>query len=283
MTNLKGAPVAAAIFTELKDRISGFSARPRLLAVRFGDEPDALSYARGLMKRFEKAGLQAEDRVFPKDVPPEEFYKAFTAMNAEEDVCGILVIAPVPDSISGDRLREILDPSKDVDGITLKNRALLYNGEACMSSCCAQAVVEMLRFYGVSPEGKRVVIVGRSERVGKPLFHLLLRENATPTLCHKRTADLSSVTREADILISCAGVPGLITKEHVKAGAVVIDVGINADQDGKLVGDVDFPGVSEKASALSPVPGGVGSVTTAVLLREVVRAYERKHENGNPD
>jgi methylenetetrahydrofolate dehydrogenase (NADP+)/methenyltetrahydrofolate cyclohydrolase len=280
MTLLKGAELAAEIAENLPDRIARLSRTPVLGIVRIGERPDDLAYERGAKKRMEKLGLGAETFAFPAEIGEDAFLSAFGKINRDPGIDGILLMRPLPGQISGEKVLRVLDPAKDLDGISLTNMALVFrNDPRGFAPAVAEAAVRLLKTAGVPLCGQRVTIVGRSEVVGRPLILLFLRENATVTVCHTRTVDLSARCREADVLVSCAGKRNLIGRDFVKPGAVVVDVGINTDENGKLCGDVDFDGVKELASMITPVPGGVGSATTSVLAEHLVAAAERR-QNG---
>jgi methylenetetrahydrofolate dehydrogenase (NADP+)/methenyltetrahydrofolate cyclohydrolase len=277
MTLLKGAELAAEIAETLPGRIAKLSRTPVLAIVRIGERPDDLAYERGAKKRMEKLGLRAETFAFPAEIGENDFLREFARINRDPGIDGILLMRPLPDGISGEKVLRVLDPAKDLDGISLTNIALVFRGDPCgFAPAVAEAAVRLLKTAKVPLRGSRVTIVGRSEVVGRPLILLFLRENATVTVCHTKTVDLPARCREADILVSCAGRRNLIGKDCVKPGAVVVDVGINTDEEGKLCGDVNFDEVKELASMITPVPGGVGSATTSVLAEHLVAAAERR-------
>ena len=271
MIELKGAGVSAKIKDQVRAALDGYEGPvPTLAVVRVGEKPDDLSYERGAIKKMEAFGLRARSFTFPQDISDADFKTAFAAINRDEEITGILLLLPLPQQI---RQKAMIDPKKDLDGISPANLFRVFAGDADgFAPCTAEAVVEMLKANGISITGKRVTIVGRSMVVGKPLSMLMLRENATVTVCHTRTADLPGTCREAEILVAAAGRAEMIDDTFVGDGAVVIDVGINVNAEGKLCGDVDFEKIRKKAAMATPVPGGVGSVTTAVLARHLVRA-----------
>ena len=277
MEVLKGAAVTAAIKEQVQGMMEGLEGQPPKLAiVRVGERPDDLSYERGAMKRMEAFGLRAQSYAFPEEINGEDFKEAFAAINRDPDVTGILLLKPLPPQIPEREIEAMIDPAKDLDGISPVNMAKVFAGEADgFAPCTAEAVVEVLKAYGIPISGKRAVIVGRSLVVGRPLAMLLLKENATVTLCHTRTKNLEEECRRGEILVAAAGRARMLGGAHVGEGAVVIDVGINVDADGKLCGDVDFDAIQEKASMATPVPGGVGAVTTAVLAKHLALAAVR--------
>ena len=277
MEVLKGAAVTAAIKEQVQGMMEGLEGQPPKLAiVRVGERPDDLSYERGAMKRMEAFGLRAQSYAFPEEINGEDFKEAFAAINRDPDVTGILLLKPLPPQIPEREIEAMIDPAKDLDGISPVNMAKVFAGEADgFAPCTAEAVVEVLKAYGIPISGKRAVIVGRSLVVGRPLAMLLLKENATVTLCHTRTKNLEEECRRAEILVAAAGRAKMLGASHVGEQAVVIDVGINVDEDGKLCGDVDFASIDGRAAMSTPVPGGVGAVTTAVLAKHLAQAAKR--------
>jgi len=279
MVILKGAEVSAKIKEEVQGLLGRLNGQiPRLAIVRVGEKPDDLSYERGAMKKLASFGLEAQSYAFPEDISNEQFQEEFKKINENPDVTGILLLRPLPKQICQADIENMMDPKKDLDGISPINIAKIFAGDTSgFAPCTAEAVVEMLKANHIEIAGKRAVIVGRSMVVGKPLAMLLMKENATVTVCHTRTIDLPGTCQSGEILIAAAGKAKMINGDYVRQEAVVIDVGINVDEDGKLCGDVDFQSIQEKASMTTPVPGGVGTVTTAVLARHLVlAAYLKK-------
>lgn len=274
MIVLKGAEVSARIKEQVREALKGCEGQPPCLAVvRVGERPDDVSYERGALKKMEAFGLRARSCAFPEDISDEDFRKAFRAINEDPDVAGILLLRPLPKQICEKNIAEMIDPAKDLDGISSVNMARVFMGDADgFAPCTAEAVVEVLKANGIPISGKRVTIVGRSLVVGKPLAMLMIKENATVTVCHTKTADLAGTCRQAEILVAAAGRARMLNGDYVGQDAVVLDVGINVDEEGKLCGDVDFESIRDKASMATPVPGGIGAVTTAVLARHLVRA-----------
>jgi len=266
---LKGAPVAAAI----RERVAGIcertrarGAQPKLAVVRVGERPDDLAYERGALKSCERAGVAAEVFALPAGISDAAFQDAFAAVCADTGNHGVLLFRPLPKGLDEAAARAAIPPEKDVDCMSPANFAKLFQGDPSgFAPCTPRAVMETLRHYGVSVQGKRVTLVGRSLVVGKPLAMLLLAESATLTVCHTKTQDLAAECRRAEILVAAAGSARMITAGYVSPGAVVVDVGMNVDETGALCGDVDFEAVSAVASRITPVPGGVGSVTSSVL------------------
>lgn len=244
--------------------------------VRIGERPDDLSYEKGAIKRFDGMGIKVQTFSFKEDIPKEEFEAEFAKINKDASVHGILLFRPMPKHIDEERIKQIFDPAKDMDGMTSENIAKVFAGdETGYAPCTPTAVMEMLKHFQIPLKGKKVVVVGRSMVVGKPLAMLLLKEHATITICHTRTVDLPKECQAADILIACAGAAKMIKAEHVRKDCIVIDVGINLDENGNLCGDVDFEQVEPLASQITPVPGGVGTVTTSILAKYVLMAAER--------
>lgn len=280
MITWRGAEVSAKIKNQVQEQLSQLSHVPKLAIVRVGNRPDDISYERGAVKKMQAFGLEAECVSFPETVSQEEFKAEFQNINADSMVDGILLLRPLPKQLREQEIEALIDPKKDLDGISPENMAKVFRGdESGFAPCTAEAVMEMLHFHDFSLRGKRAVVVGRSMVVGKPLAMLLLKEDATVTICHTKTEDLAARCREADLLLAAAGRAGLITADCVREGAVVLDVGINVNAEGQLCGDVDFAGIGEKAACATPVPGGIGGVTTAVLAKHLVRAAWNR-ENG---
>lgn len=274
MIVLKGAEVSARIKEQVQEMMKGLDGKiPRLAIVRVGERPDDLSYERGAIKKMASFGLEAKSFPFPEDISNQEFQEEFQKINRDPEVSGILLLRPLPKHICEADIEKLIDPRKDLDGISQANIAKVFAGDATgFAPCTAEAVVEVLKANNIPIAGKRAVIVGRSMVVGKPLAMLLMKENATVTVCHTKTADLAGTCRMGEILVAAAGRAKMLDGSYVGDGAVVIDVGINVDDEGKLCGDVDFESIEQKASMATPVPGGVGAVTTAVLARHLVLA-----------
>lgn len=275
-TVMLGADVAKAMKAGMIDEVGKLKEQgvlPCLTIIRVGEKPDDIAYERGAKKRMELIGIECRVLELPEEIGQEEFEENFRRVNEDPSVHGILLLQPLPGHLDVEPVKAMISPEKDMDCMSPVNMAKLFAGdETGYAPCTAEAVMRMLEYYEINPEGKRTVIVGRSMVVGKPLAMLMLAKNATVTICHTRTADLPARCREAEILVAAAGKARMITADMVGEGAVVADVGINVDADGNLCGDVDYDGVEEKASCLSPVPRGVGSVTTSVLAWHVIRA-----------
>lgn len=278
-TILSGKEVAAALTDALVQRTQALKDRgisPTLAIVRVGEREDDLSYERGATKRCEKIGVAVRSFVLPADVSQEELLQVIDQVNRDPEIHGCLLFRPLPKHMDDETVRRALAPEKDVDGITDGSLAGVFAGvKRGFPPCTAQACMEILAHYGYDLTGKRVTVVGRSLVVGKPVAMMLLQKNATVTLCHTRTVDMPAVCREAEILVVAAGKAGVVDASYVSPGQVVVDVGINVNAEGKLCGDVAFDAVEPVVDAITPVPGGVGSVTTCVLVGHVVEAAER--------
>jgi methylenetetrahydrofolate dehydrogenase (NADP+)/methenyltetrahydrofolate cyclohydrolase len=267
---LSGHEVAEAVYKELKERLASLSFVPSLRVIRLGEDPASVSYVRLKDRRARELGLRSQVEVYPEDFPEEALLERIEALNRDQDVDGILVQLPLPRHIRAERILEAISPLKDVDGFHPVNVGRLWSGGEGLFPCTPLGVIRLLRHYGVELRGKEVVVIGRSNIVGKPLAALLLREDATPTLAHSKTENLPEVTRRAQVLVVAAGRPHLVRKAWVRPGAVVVDVGVNRVE-GRLLGDV-HPEVAEVAGALTPVPGGVGPMTVAMLMANTVKA-----------
>ena len=276
----KGAPVAAALSETVAAEAAALKERgvvPTLAILRVGERDDDLAYERGAMKRCEKVGVAVKNVVLPRDVDSETFFAALEDLNRDPAVHGILMFRPLPKQLDGEKARRLLAPEKDVDGCTDGSLAGVFtNTPLGFPPCTAQAAMELLRFYGVDPKGKRVAVIGRSLVIGRPVAMMLMHANATVTVCHTRTLDVPSVTREADILVAASGQMESVGANYLRPGQIVVDVGIGWNEaKQKLCGDVLQEEAEPIAAALTPVPGGVGSVTSAVLAMHVVEAAKR--------
>ncbi len=272
---IDGKAVGAAVRARVAEEVAAYEAErgrtPMLVTVIVGDDPASEIYVRSKHRACEEAGMRSAHHGLPADTSENELLELVGALGVDRDVDGILVQLPVPDQIDPDRVVAAIDPAKDVDGLTPVNAGLLAHGMPGLVPCTPAGVMELLRHEGVALEGAEAVVVGRSKLVGVPVSRLLLAANATVTMCHSRTRGLAEVCRRGDVLVAAAGSPGLIGADAVKPGAVVIDVGTNRTDDG-LRGDVDFEAAAEVAGAISPVPGGVGPMTIAMLLVNTVAA-----------
>jgi methylenetetrahydrofolate dehydrogenase (NADP+) / methenyltetrahydrofolate cyclohydrolase len=269
-TIMDGRALAGRIRAEVADEVAGLDGTLGLATVLVGDDPASDIYIRGKHKAATEAGIEALDYRLPKDASEEDVLGLVAELNENDAVDGILVQLPLPDGIGENRVIRAVNPRKDVDGFHPFNAGQLYLGEPTHVPATPVGILALLDEYDVELEGANAVVVGRSEIVGKPVAHLLLQRNATVTVCHSRTADLAAEARAADVLVVATGRQGLIGAADVKEGAAVVDVGINRTENG-IVGDVD-PAAAERAGLITPVPGGVGPMTIAMLLRSTVRA-----------
>ncbi len=274
---LKGKPVADQLQAELVAKVAELAARglvPHLAVMLVGSDPASEVYMNRKKKTGEKLGFRVTTHVLPGDSTSEQVLAKLSALNSDPGVHGILVEQPLPDQVDKEAVVNLIDPDKDVDGANPVNLGRLVGGDESFVPATAQAVIEMLERNKVALKGRRAVVVGRSTIVGKPAALLLLNRHATVTICHSRTIDLGSVTRQGEILVAAVGKANLITGDMIGEGAVVIDVGTNV-VDGNLVGDVEFESAQAKASAITPVPGGVGPLTNMLVLRNTASACER--------
>ncbi len=273
-----GVEVAKAMKTQIIEKVESWKEKgiiPNLTIIRVGAREDDLAYERGAKKRMELTGIDCKVLELPEDISQEKLEAEFQKVNEDPKVHGILLFRPLPKHLNEEPLRMMIDPYKDVDGMSPVNMAKVFSGDLSgHAPCTAEAVMEMLDYYQIDLTGKKVAIVGRSMVVGRPLSMLMLQKNATVTICHTRTKDLPGTLRDAEVLVAAAGKAKMITEDMVGEGAIVADVGINVDEDGNLCGDVDFEAAEKKASYISPVPRGVGSVTTSVLAKHVVKSVE---------
>lgn len=277
MLELRGKKVSDGIKEYVSKELETLSFVPKLSIVRVGENPDDMSYERGATKKLKSFGLDVASYVFPQDISDEDFKKAFKDINEDDEVTGILLLRPLPRTINEKDIENMIDPKKDLDGISPINIAKVFAGDTSgFSPCTAEAVIEVLKAYDIELTGKRVTVVGRSMVVGKPVSMLLLKENATVTMTHTRTVDLKKTCSDAEIVIAAAGRAKMLNSDYCGQDAVMIDVGINVDENGKLCGDVDYATLDGKASAATPVPGGVGTVTTAVLAKHLIQAAKMR-------
>lgn len=277
MLELRGKKVSDGIKEYVSKELETLSFVPNLAIVRVGENPDDMSYERSATKKLKSFGLDVASYVFPQDISDEDFKKAFKDINEDDEVTGILLLRPLPRTINEKDIENMIDPKKDLDGISPINIAKVFAGDTSgFSPCTAEAVIEVLKAYDIELTGKRVTVVGRSMVVGKPVSMLLLKENATVTMTHTRTVNLKKTCSDAEIVIAAAGRAKMLNSDYCGQDAVMIDVGINVDENGKLCGDVDYSTLDGKASAATPVPGGVGTVTTAVLAKHLIQAAKMR-------
>lgn len=277
---LAAKPVVEQLRAGISRRVEDFKVKygraPRLAVVLVGDDPASVIYTNNKGKAATAVGMEHETLRFPATASPDEVFSAVRTLNDSAAVDGILIQRPLPPAFDESAVLRWVAPEKDVDGFHPENVGAMSLGLPALISCTPFGVMKMLEHYGISPAGKTVVVVGRSNIVGKPMASLLLKADATVIQCHSRTRNLAEMTRQGDILVVAAGRPRLVGPEHVKPGAVVIDVGVHRQEDGSLCGDVDFEGVSKVASAVTPVPGGVGPMTITLLLQNTIEAAERR-------
>lgn len=276
MTKLDGKALAAKIKERVRGEASTLPRRPGLAVVLVGNDPASRVYVTSKRKDCEECGFYSEEYALLENTSQEALLELVETLNRREDIDGILVQLPLPKHLDADAVIRAIDPSKDVDGFHPVNAGKLLIGQPGFLPCTPAGIMDLLKEYGIDPAGKQAVVVGRSNIVGKPMALLLLRENATVTVCHSKTPDLGECCRRADILVAAVGRRGIITADMVKEGAVVVDVAMNRDENGKLCGDVDYAAVSEKASYLTPVPGGVGPMTRAALMENTLLAAKRR-------
>ena len=277
---LEGGIVAQAINEKTADIIANLKSKgiePALAIVRVGERDDDITYERNTIRRCEKLGIKVERNILKENSTQEELENKIISLNNNKSIHGILVFMPLPDHMNERALRELIDPQKDVDGITDRSLAGVFTGtDIGFPPCTAQACIEILDYYGIDCKGKRASVVGRSLVVGKPVSMLLLNKNATVTVCHTKTEALASQCKNSEIIIAAVGKPKILKAENFSQGQVIIDVGINFEN-GKLCGDVDFDAALPLASAITPVPGGVGTVTSALMVNHVAVAAARQN------
>ncbi len=277
---LKGKEVADALTAQMQKDVEELRAAgvtPTLCIFRVGERPDDLSYERGATERAQTVGIDVKKVVLPADVTQEVFDEAFTKVNEDDSIHGILLFRPLPKQLDNEKARQMLNPAKDIDGCTdLSLAGVFTNTKTGFPPCTAQAAMEILHHFGIQIKGKKAAVIGRSLVIGRPVGMMLMHENATVVNCHTRTVDVPSITSKADILIAASGQLHSVTREYTNPDQVVIDVGINWDEKkGGISGDVAFEDVEPYVSAITPVPGGVGGVTTCVLIGHVVEAARR--------
>ncbi len=275
MELINGKELAKKIRGKLKEEVDvlrGKGIVPKLAVIMVGDDKASAVYVRNKSKACREVCIEYEEFLLDSKTEQKELIDLIKTLNDRKDVHGILLQSPIPAHLDIREAFNTIDYRKDVDGFNPINVGKLSIGEDCFISCTPHGVIKMLEEYNIPVEGKRAVIIGRSNIVGKPLIQCLLNKNATVTVCHSRTKEIEKITKEADILVAALGKPKFVKEDMVKGGVVVIDVGINRNEEGKLVGDVDFENVSKKASYITPVPGGVGPMTIAMLMHNVVKA-----------
>ncbi|HHW30418.1 MAG TPA: bifunctional 5,10-methylene-tetrahydrofolate dehydrogenase/5,10-methylene-tetrahydrofolate cyclohydrolase [Clostridiaceae bacterium] len=273
---MKGSEVVNSMKEKMLVEVEELKAKgiiPGLAIVRIGSNPDDISYERGAIKRCESLGIMCRVYEYPSDISQEKFVYELKKINEDESIHGILLFRPLPKHIDENLVKYIIDPKKDIDCFNPINLAKVFEGdETGFAPCTPEAVIEIMDHYGIEARGKRVVIIGRSLVVGKPLSMLLLKRNATITICHTKTRNIEEICKNAEILIAAAGKAKMVTKDFISKGQIIIDVGINVDENGKLCGDVNFEEAEMLADYITPVPGGVGTVTTSVLAKHIIQA-----------
>lgn len=278
---LKGKDVVDKLNNDLINEVNALKAAgitPTLGILRVGERPDDLSYERGALKRCETVGVKTKVVALPSDISEKEFFETLDKLNDDINIHGILMFRPLPRHINGDKARAALKAEKDVDGCTdLSLAGVFTNTKLGFPPCTAEAAMEILKYYDISLTGKKVAVIGRSLVIGRPVAMMLMHENATVTVCHTKTIDVPSITRDADIVVVASGQMESVGKDFLEEGQTVIDVGIGwNEKKGKLCGDVKFDEVEELVDAITPVPGGVGGVTTSILVKHVVEAAKRQ-------
>ncbi|MCL1793900.1 MAG: bifunctional 5,10-methylenetetrahydrofolate dehydrogenase/5,10-methenyltetrahydrofolate cyclohydrolase [Oscillospiraceae bacterium] len=275
MQQLRGMPVASAIIGQIAGQIEELAKKqiiPKLAIVRIGEREEDVSYEKGIIKRFSAANAMVETIAMPREPAQGALEETITKLNGDDSVHGILLFRPLPGHLPFDRIRGLIAKTKDVDAMSPESGACIYEGRKDgYAPCTAQAVIELLDFYGIELTGKKTTIIGRSLIVGKPLAMLLLDKNATVTICHTKTQNLAEECKKADILVACAGSAKMVGADFAHPGQIIIDVGVNMAE-GKLCGDADYEALDGKVLAMTPVPGGVGAVTTSVLLKNTVHS-----------
>lgn len=272
---MDGKALAAKLKEQVRGQVETLVKRPGLAVVLVGDDPASQVYIAGRRRDCQSCGIYSEEYILPKETSQQELLELISALNGREEIDGILVQFPLPEHIDGRAVQLAIRPDKDVDCVHPSNMGYLILGDRSFQPCTPAGVMRLLREYKISPAGKKCVMVGRSNIVGKPQAMLMLGADATVTVCHTKTPDLAAECRQADILVTAAGVTGLISGEMIKPGAVVIDVAINRDDAGRLCGDAVYGEALERASYITPVPGGVGPVTRAVLMENALYAARR--------
>lgn len=275
---LDGKAISKKVREELKikaEKLKQKNIIPKLAVIMVGDDPSSKIYVRNKSKACEEVGIEFEEYLLGENIKNEELLNLIEELNNREDIHGILLQSPIPKHLDINLAFRTIKPEKDVDGFHPVNIGKLSLNQECFVSCTPFGIMRMLAEYNIDIEGKHAVIIGRSNIVGKPMIQCMLNKHATVTVCHSKTKNLSEITKQADILVTAIGKPKFITEDMVKDGAVVIDVGINRNEEGKVCGDVNFENVSKKASYITPVPGGVGPMTIAMLMNNIIKAAKK--------
>jgi methylenetetrahydrofolate dehydrogenase (NADP+)/methenyltetrahydrofolate cyclohydrolase len=272
---IDGKKISGIIKDELKEKVDKFKEKPKLVVISVGDNPASKVYVGQKEKCANYIGIEYEHKHYDT-ISDDEIVKVIEKLNKDKKVNGVIVQLPLPDGMDETRIVNTIVPEKDVDGLTYLNAGLLLNNKTSLVSCTPKGIMELLKRQNVNLVGANAVVIGRSILVGKPMMNLLINANATVTLCHSKTKDLEKITKKADVLVVAIGKKHFVTKDMVKRGAVVIDVGINR-VDGKLYGDVDYDNVYSKVKKITPVPGGVGPMTVVMLMKNVIESYEKQN------
>ena len=277
---LTGKEVTKAMNEDLmrrSDALKEYGIHPVLGIVRLGERPDDLAYERGAAKRAETIGIGIKKYIYPESISQQELLDVIDNINKDSSVHGVLIFMPLPSHIDEEAVRNALSPEKDVDGITESSQFGVYAGDEGRGypPCTAEACIKMLEYYKINPEGKDIAVIGRSQVIGKPVAMMLIKRNATVTICHTRTKNLAASCKDKDIIITAAGHIGTVTRDMMSSKQIIIDVAVNFDNEGNMCGDIDKSAADEIVEAFTPVPGGVGTVTSSVLMEHVVEAAER--------
>lgn len=279
---LTGKEVIDSLNEELRKRSKALEeggVTPTLGIVRLGERPDDMAYECGALKRAENTGVSVQQFVFDQDMTQDELLDEIDKINNDDSIHGVLMFRPLPPQIDDETVRNALAPEKDVDGITDMSMAGVYAGsDTGFPPCTAEACIQILDYYDVDLKGKNVAVIGRSQVIGKPVAMMLIGKNATVTVCHTKTEDMADICHNKDIIIAAAGHQGTVTEDFLSPDQTVIDVAINFDDDGNMCGDVDFPAAENIVDAITPVPGGVGTVTTSMLMKHVIEAAEKANK-----
>ena len=274
---IDGKMVSKEIKEKLKEKVSKLEVKPKLVVISVGDNEASKVYVGQKEKCANYIGINYQ-HIHYDSIDDDSLIKEINKLNNDESINGIIVQLPLPKGMNEKKIVNSINSKKDVDGLTFVNAGLLLNNEKCMVSCTPKGIMELFKYYNISLEGKSVVVIGRSILVGKPMMNLLINANATVTLCHSKTKDISKITKKADILVVAIGKKHFINRDMVKRGSIIIDVGINREE-GKLYGDVNYDDVLDKVKLITPVPGGVGPMTVVMLMQNVIDAYERMNND----
>ena len=280
-TILSGKEVTAALNESLLQRADALKEKgvaPCLAIVRVGQEPGDIAYERGAMKRAEKVGITVRQFVLPREADQESLLAVIEEINADPAIHGALLLRPFPPQINDQKVRNALLPEKDMDGVTDGSLAGIFTGTPCgYAPCTAEACMAVLDHYGIDPAGMRTTVIGRSLVIGKPVAMMLLKRNATVTICHTRTKNMAREIQRAELVIAAAGQPKMVTADMLREGQILLDVGVNIDEEGNLCGDADWEAAEDMDLLITPVPGGIGTVTSSILMRHVIESAERVH------